>query len=315
MSLRFLSRFAKGLVRGSFACLPGRSGVFARRWLVWELLRGQAVALDFEREGFRWSVFTDDIVGRDLFLRGEFQTAGLDGILSWCAKNVAGWAERSTLINVGANIGATCLPLAKHGRRKCIAVEPVPKTFGLLAHNVAQNGAAENIRCVQAAVASTAGTIEMVAPKDSGHSEVKTATGKQGFSAHYRGDECATVAVPAIPLNQLIANDNLRPEQIALVWSDTQGFEGEVIASGGALWKAGVPLWVEVWPEGLEAHGGVDRFLQLAGEHFRQFILDDDITDPLPKLRPIGELADIIRTLQTHGGSGGRDDHDVLLVP
>lgn len=315
MSFRFLSRFAKGLVGGTFACLPGKSGVFARRWLVWELLRGQALTLEFEREGFRWTVFTNDIVGRGLFLRGEFQIEGLDALLNWCASNVAGWEGRTTVINVGANIGATCLPLARHAKRRCIAIEPVPQTFELLSCNVRQNRVGEQIHCLQAAVAAEAGTIEMLAPRDSGHSEVKSATGRQGFSGHYSSGDCATVRVPAIPLDQVVASENLTPEQIALVWSDTQGFESEVIASGGSLWKSGVPLWVEVWPEGLEAHGGVERFLQLANEHFRHLILDDDFQSSPPKLRPVTELAEIIRGLQTRGGSGGRVDHDVLLVP
>ena len=97
MSLRLFSRLAKAMIQGSLQVLPGRSGQLARRWLTWEFLRGQAVTLDFERDGFRWSVFTNDIVGRGLFLTGNFQIAGLPRLLQWCEKNVANWAERGTL--------------------------------------------------------------------------------------------------------------------------------------------------------------------------------------------------------------------------
>ncbi len=309
---------AKGVVQGSLGVLPGRSGLFARRWLTWEFLRGQAVTLDFERDGFRWSVFTDDVVGRGLFLNGNFQIDGLTQLLQWCRLNVNVWDQRTTLVNVGANIGATCLPLTRESGKRCLAVEPVPTTHAMLRRNVELNQYTQRITCCQAAIASQAGTVEMIAPRDSGHSEIRTADGKQGFSGTYEAEECTVSLVPALPLEQLIRDANLSPEQIALVWSDTQGFESEVIASGAALWKTGTPLWVEVWPHGLEMHGGVDRFLQECRAHFRHWILDDQFnTESVTEieLRPIDSLQEVIRELQQRGGRNGRIDHDVLLVP
>ena len=172
MSLRFISRLAKGFVQGSLRLLPGRRGLFARRWLAWEFLRGQVETVDFDRNGFRWSVFTNDIVGRGLFLHGEFQLDGLPELLTWCSQNVPHWETRTATINVGANIGATCLPLAKASGLKCLAVEPVPATFAMLERNVLLNAGKANVECRQAAVASVAGTVEMIAPRDSGHSEL-----------------------------------------------------------------------------------------------------------------------------------------------
>jgi len=298
--------------------MPGRSGLFARRWLTWEFMRGQAVTLDFERGGFRWSVFTNDIVGRGLFLNGNFQIEGLQPLLEWCRLNVPNWEGRTSLINVGANIGATCLPLARESGLQVLAVEPVPATHAMLRRNVELNQALEKVVCRQAAIASQAGTIEMIAPRDSGHSEVKTANGKQGFSGTHEEQDCTVEQVPALPLEQLVTEAGLQPDQIGLVWSDTQGFESEVIASGTALWKSGTPLWVEVWPHGLEMHGGVERFLEQCQAHFRHWILDDQFnTDSVRDIepRPINTLNEIIRELQQRGGRNGRIDHDVLLVP
>ena len=53
--------------------------------------------------------------------------------------------------------------------------------------------------------------------------------------------------------------------EVALVCSDTQGFETQIVASGSSLWAAGTPLWVEVWPQGLACHGGVQQFLVAVG--------------------------------------------------
>ena len=174
-----------------------------------------------------------------------------------------------------------------------------------------------SVDCRQVAIATQAGTIEMLAPKDSGHSEVKSQNGKQGFDGRYTADQCQITQVPSLPLDQLVGDSKLLPQDVALVWSDTQGFEGEVIASGSSLWQAGVPLWVEVAPQALEIHGGVDRFEALCREHFRELILDEQFLDAgrdqTP--HPIDRIREVLRKLQQGKDRRGRDEQDVLLIP
>src|SRR5688500_17368387 len=83
MFKRSLSALGKSLIAGSLSVLPGRTGTFARRWLAWEFLRGDAETITFQRDGFTWSVFTRDIVGRSLYIRGDFQLDGLQPLLTW----------------------------------------------------------------------------------------------------------------------------------------------------------------------------------------------------------------------------------------
>ena len=80
---RSLSALGKSVIAGSLRVLPGSSGTFARRWLAWEFLRGDAETLTFQRDGLTWSVFTHDIVGRSLYIRGDFQLEGLKPLLTW----------------------------------------------------------------------------------------------------------------------------------------------------------------------------------------------------------------------------------------
>lgn len=317
MLKRSLSALGKSFLAGSLRALPGKSGTFARRWLAWEFLRGDAETITFERNGFTWSVFTNDIVGRSLYIRGDFQLDALQPLLAWLKAHRPQFRQQTTIINIGANIGDTAVPLAATSGKKVIACEPVPRTFGLLQKNIQLNQMEQHVDCRQVAIATQAGTIEMLAPKDSGHSEVKSSNGKQGFDGRYDKGNCDVALVPSLPLDDLVKGSNLRPEDVALVWSDTQGFESEVIASGSSLWRAGVPLWVEVAPEGLEVHGGLAHFETLCRKYFRQLILDEQFLDAGrdQSPHPIERISEFIRKLQQGKDRRGRDEQDVLLIP
>jgi FkbM family methyltransferase len=187
----------------------------------------------------------------------------------------------------------------------------------MLRHNVALNGLDEHIDCRQVAVARRAGAIEMVVAPDKGHSEVRTPSGRQGFGGLHRPDRCHPVTVDCLPLDQLTLEAGFLPSEVALVWSDTQGFEGDVIDSGATLWREGVPLWVEVWPDGLQAHGGVEHFVASCVRYFRQFILDESLPNKTrpASVQPVTGLARVIQDLTS--GKRGRPgcDTDVLLIP
>ena len=317
MLKRSLSALGKSFLAGSFRALPGGGGTFARRWLAWEFLRGDAETITFQRDGFTWTVFTNDIVGRSLYIRGDFQLEALQPLRKWLQTNRPQFNQQTTIINIGANIGDTALPLAKASGKKVIACEPVPRTFELLRKNVEHNQMAPQVDCRQVAIATQEGTMEMLAPQDSGHSEVKSQNGKQGFDSRYDQGHCQVMQVPSLPLDELVSRCKRLPEEVALVWSDTQGFESEVIASGSTLWKAGVPLWVEVAPQGLEIHGGLARFESLCREHFRQLILDEQFLDASRDQTPhtIEHISEVLRKLQQGKDRHGRDEQDVLLIP
>ena len=100
MLKRTLSALGKSLIAGSLRALPGKSGMFARRWLAWEFLRGDAETLTFEWDGFTWSVFTSDIVGRSLYIRGDFQLDSLEPLLSWLQENRPQFGQQTAIVNI-----------------------------------------------------------------------------------------------------------------------------------------------------------------------------------------------------------------------
>jgi FkbM family methyltransferase len=289
----------------------------ARRSIGFRFLRGQARTITFERDGLVWTVPPDDIVGLCLFLDGKFSLDALDPLLAWLAANT-GFTSRSTIVDVGAHIGSACIPLVRRTSKRCLALEPVPETFRLLEQNVRSNGLAGAIDCRRVAIGTALGSVSMAVCVDGGMSEVSVPSGSEAFRRHapWRGD----VEAPMLPLDRAVEESGLGACDVALVWSDTQGYESEIIESGTSLWRRGVPLWVELWPEGLEAHGGVRRFLETSSHQFSGFIPAEDFVRLAADVtrivrRPIADLATYTRQLLARPHPMDSPDTDILLVP
>lgn len=275
--------------------------------LLWALLQGKVDAVTFRRDGLTWTAPVHSWIARELLDRGGYHAKELHQLLRWLPNNLPDWRSRGIIVNVGANIGDTCIPLALQTEKRLIACEPVPDTFEFLHRNVVANKLEDRIRCRQFAVSATPGTVTMVLPDDPGQSEVEGRDGKQGYAGrHYRRGK---VVVPAATLDSLVAGEEARPEDVALVWSDTQGYESDVLESGKDLWRSGTPAWVEVWPAGLNGHGGIARFLDVCGRHFKQFLASQQLRDDNAHPRDIQELPGFVQAIT------GVEYTDVLLLP
>jgi FkbM family methyltransferase len=278
--------------------------IHARREIALRLLQGHAETISFGRNGLRWSSPIAGAVVRDLFLGRRHHEESFGSLLAWLSENGQRWHAGNLVINVGANVGDTAIPLARETGKRVIAVEPVASTFAHLQQNVITNGLESLVSCRRAAIASTPGSVKMAVTSDPGLCEVLSTNG-QGFGL---ASDCLIESVECILLDSLASSS-----EIALVWSDTQGFETEVIQSGKSLWAAGVPLWVEVWPAGLQAHGGIDTFFLACAQHFATFISADALiqsgskSKPEPTTRLPEILSHLHRTRQTLT--------DVLLLP
>lgn len=283
----------------------------ARRRLTLQFIQGQAQLITFQRNDIWWSVFPGDVVGRAIFVEGQHELQSLDSTLKWLKENHKGWLNSKAIINVGGNIGGTCIPLTHKTGKHCIVCEPVPDTFKLLKQNVQLNNLTDFISCHQLGIASQPGYVEMAVTGDSGWNEVRAANGIQGFSKL-----CPVlqyIKVQMITLEELLDVEGLSMEDIGLVWSDTQGFESEVIESGKKLWLAGVPLWVEVWPKGLETHGGTQKFISLCQQYFKHLIIKESFeTSCSVNIRKINFIEEVIVELISGNEFKGTD---ILLIP
>lgn len=112
---------------------------------------------------------------------------------------------------------------------------------------------------------------------------------------------------PADTLHHILDVQGISPDQVAFVWSDTEGSEFRVIETGQALWEAGVPLYIEVFPQALRVQNGLEAFIELAARYFTRFMVSADLASGELEScsRPVSELehlADRLLKAQAQGG-------------
>ncbi len=278
-----------------------------RRLAALHLLQGEADTITYRVEGTVWTTHAHGTITRRLFAGRGHHAAELSGVLAWLAGNGRPVDLCTAVVNVGANVGSIALPLAQTTGLRVVAVEPDPENFGLLQQNVRQNELGERIYCVNAAVTSEPGEAWLATTSDPAWSEVETAGAKQGWGERAPDGR---VRVPAQTLEGILAELAIAPAAIGLVWSDTQGHEGQVVESGRALWAAGVPLFAELWPPGLRTHGDVDAFVATMGAHFDRFVLRDPLREKGAEAptQAVDRLADVLADL-------GEGHTDALFLP
>jgi FkbM family methyltransferase len=265
------------------AYLAEGDGVAMGRWLRYQLsseqrrrlastvLAREQVTLEFECGGFHWAVLAGDHISTSLLATGEYAgSAEIVPLLPWLCERTGRVGD--TVIEVGANIGSTTVPLAAEGLR-VIAVEPVPQAFDLLRRNVESNGFSDRVTCIRAAIAAGVTSVSM---------EVRPWLGDSRVAADSRAGD---IEVNALGLSDLVSQQQVDVADVRFVWCDAEGSESMVIETGAPLWASGVPLLAEV---------GIGDFTRQAVSHFRTFIPVGEILRDGASARPkpIGALSD-----------------------
>jgi FkbM family methyltransferase len=269
-------------------------------------LTGLDVALTFERNGIVWTLPAgEDGIAEQLVRSGAYFGGTFDAVLEYVKQERAG---HEWIVDVGANVGTTTVPFAKAGHR-VVAIEPVPASIGYLRGNVDRNELADRVRIVEGAVTAGDDDVLVAVGTSLGSSEViATPDTRPVFEGQY--GRAGTIRARGLRLDEVVQDAGAEAGSVALVWSDTQGSEAAVIETGSELWAAGVPLFVELWPPGLAAHGGVDQFVAQARTHFRRFVHSEDL-DVASAGRGVEELGAFADSVVDHPGQFT----DVLLLP
>ena len=289
--------------------LAGTLPLAERRLLALRLLETDADTITFRRRGVRWTAFPwDVIVSWPLFITGHFQGTELHALLKWLDRHRKPGGQ-SVIVDVGAHIGTSAIPLALATGCRVLALEPVAENHALLEANVQNNGLQDRITCVLTAVAMPGlDRVTLIRPAtNSGGAEVARAGREPTFADWWPIRD--RVEAPAAPLLAILEAHRIAPEDVALVWSDTQGCEADVIRSAPALWAAGVPLYAEVDTRALGGPAGIDAFLDAVAAHFEVFATAGALVTrgADARLRPVAELGAFCRSL-------GDGVADVLLV-
>lgn len=203
---------------------------------------------------------SDRVVGRGVYIRGEYDFAKLEQVLELLGKNFG----RGLIVDVGANIGTICIPAVKRGHfARAIAVEPEPFNFSLLASNVNINGLSGKIDARNLALGANSGeelAFEL-SETNFGDHRIRVA----GSDGTYGEAGRRTIKVKSDSFDHAIGD--VDPAG-TLVWIDTQGFEGFVLAGAVRALKSRPPLLMEFWPYGLErakSYGPLKQAILAAG--------------------------------------------------
>jgi FkbM family methyltransferase len=238
-------------------------------------------------------LFTGDmIVSRQTFAGRSFDRPSMEEKID-AARRLSGTepVKGRVVLEVGANIGTTTVEAVKvFGAEHVLAFEAEPENARMACCNLELNGLSESasVRC--AAVSNESGDVGLALSgyNRGDHRVLATGDETMGSKKHV-----ATVTVPSVTLDELAARGEIDPKALGLIWSDTQGHEGQVLAGGHSVLAAGVPLIVEYWPDALERAGGLELFEEAVSEHYSHFA-DPFTSGGLPEWtpRPIGEIRD-----------------------
>lgn len=177
-----------------------------------------------------------------------------------------------TFVDVGANIGTSSIPAIKRfGARAAVALEPEPETFRLLKCNIAANDVEANICSLQLALSDRTGRAQLeLSTGNWGDHRVRLGSPPRDGAFGEGARRCVDVAVARF--DDMAVQQEIDIDELGMVWLDTQGHEGHVLAGAPSLLASRVPLVSEYWPYGLRRAGGLDLFHDLVAAHYGEVI-------------------------------------------
>ncbi len=309
-----LSRAARrvGRVLRETSALPDKRRALSR-WAAFELMRTVTPVAAVDTDGLRFFVSTRDrSLGRIVYMCGGYEPEMIAGVVQRLHGELGpGCLEGRTVIDVGANIGTSIVPLlAQYGAATGLALEPEPANFALLEVNVAANGLTGRIRCRRIAASDHAGAAQLeLSPGNSGDHRIRTATAVTSVDDAYGEAGRRAISVAVRPLDDVLEQEQVAASDVGLLWVDTQGHEGQVLAGAERLLSAGVPTCIEYWPYGLRRADGLELLHRTVAKHFGRVI---DLRAAASGGRDELEAADIERFAESYPEERYTD---LLLLP
>ncbi len=172
------------------------------------------------REGFEMTVWPNDLIGRHLYLTGQF-----DQTIVHVLRRFARGGD--VMLDIGANIGfVSCAMLWGDPEARIVSVEPNPETCALLRRNL-ERVAAGRGRAMEAAVSDHDGGAELIIGVGN--------TGGSRIAHNGEAQGARTAHVRLISAETLLRECGL--DRLDLVKIDVEGHEEAVIRSLGPVLK------------------------------------------------------------------------------
>jgi FkbM family methyltransferase len=231
----------------------------------------------------------DTDIGRTLVALGEYGYREMQRFFDYLPleKGAGG------LIDIGANIGTTCIPLALDKRFKTIiSFEPDPYNYSLLEYNINVNKLTGVITPFNLAVGSKPGTAEFELSADN-FGDHRVRYQELGTGSYNEGLRRRTT-VNCTTLDAMAKSGSIDISATVLIKSDTQGSEGHVLKGAkNILAMRKIPWVIEFWPYGL-ARSGIPQqeIITIIKENFSSFVelKEDGITAKQSMIENIPDL-------------------------
>lgn len=207
------------------------------------------------------------------------------------------------MLDIGANIGQTCVPRILLGDFQVIhAAEPEPTNYARLETAIQANGVSGFVVPERVAIGSRDGALRLRVGHYRSHATVAD------------GDP-DSVEVPSLTLDSWIARLGIDPDAISFVKTDTNGGELDVLRGAAGLLSRRRAIWqVEVAPSLMaRLNTTLGMLTDELRRHFTHFI---DINHKAPGdiVRPIDDLTEALAYLDTMETSrGGKSPQTDLL--
>ena len=170
-----------------------------------------------------------------------------------------------TIIDVGANIGLTSIPLVRSRGIRCFAIEADPENFRLLQRNILGNRVESKISALNVAAFSHATTVEFELSRDNlGDHRIRNAADPGRRIDAFDEKSRRVIKVPADTLDNLLGEELATMARPIAMKIDIQGAEVQAFDGAPRLLSQLDYLIVEFWPYGLERSGAsASQFMQV----------------------------------------------------
>jgi FkbM family methyltransferase len=281
-------------------CLPGSVKLIVFRGLV-KVLRVRTVSV----EGAYGRIQGDPLdlgVLSEYMLTGSYSPELIKFLLDWFERFGAG-----TMVDVGANVGLTAVPVAMSGV-ECMCFEPDLNNFNLLKANAEQRGLT-NVKLFNVAVFDANCEVSFeISDWNHGDHRVRLVDTKGAFGEQHR----MVTKVAARRLDGMVDIESIRRPLFVKI--DTQGGEAHVLKGGEAVISLADLLSLEFCPYLLRRAGQhEDTLIDFVERHFVAGYIDNwHVHAERSRLIEINEL---VATLRNFSQSVKTTQHlDLLLV-
>lgn len=238
-------------------------------WNIYRRFR-KSVTVTTKQGVFILTLEVDDSILKSLFINREYELDLVSDAMCFIRKLKELPKGKGTVLDIGANNGVISIGMLVTGElEKAVAIEPEPRNFLILKHNVGLNNLEGVITCLNYAVSDSKSTLQFeLSERDYGDHRIRKSLSDTKLKELHDESKRQVINVETNTLDNLLADlDERFCKDISVIWIDVQGHEGYVFLGAKGLLSRDIPVVSEIWPYGIQRSGmSQETFCSIVGE-------------------------------------------------